>query len=61
MAKIELISAYEYAKRKSINVTNIYRLIASGKIDTTLIGKTKYINWFEYEHLLFPKSVKEID
>jgi len=56
MSNQDLISAYEFAERKGINVTNIYRLINSGNIDTIQVGKTKYINWFDYSHLDFPKS-----
>lgn len=52
----ELISAYEYAARKDVAVTNIYRLIKSGRILTTRIGKTNYINWNDYKKLKFPKS-----
>ena len=56
MDKQDLISAYEFAERKGICVTNIYRLINSGSMATTQVGKTKYINWNDYNYLSFPKS-----
>lgn len=53
---MELISAYQFAERKKINVTNVYRLINSGKIKTVKVGKFSFINWPEYNHLQFPRS-----
>lgn len=57
--KGDLVSAYEFAKHKNVNVMNIYRLIDSGTIITEQIGKTKYFSLSEYDYLTFPKSTGE--
>lgn len=50
----ELISAYEFAKRKGVSPTIIYRHIKEHKtIDTQLIGKAHYIDWNKYSHVTF--------
>ena len=54
--KGDLVSAYEFANHKGVNVMNIYRLIDNGTIKTEQIGKTKYFSLTEYDSLTFPKS-----
>lgn len=52
----DLISAYEYAARKGVSATIVYRKVNSGEIEVKLIGKTKYIDWYKYNHIDFPKG-----
>jgi predicted DNA-binding transcriptional regulator AlpA len=51
--KRELISAYEYATRKGVSNTIVYRRMNKGEIKFEVIGKTKYIDWKKYAKLDF--------
>jgi len=49
----ELLSAYDYAIRKGVSNTIVYRRMNKGEIKFEVIGKTKYIDWKKYAELDF--------
>lgn len=65
--KKELISAYDFAKRKGVTNTAVYNRMKdevdeSGKvtkkaeIQTETIGRHRYIDWLKYQHITFDEN-----
>lgn len=54
--KKELISAYEFAKRKGVSDTAVYNRMKTGVIVTETIGKHRYIDWNKYNGITFDEK-----
>ena len=58
MAKQELISAYQFAERKEVSNTAVYRAIERGDIITTPVGKQNFIDWNKFKDVSFNRANK---
>lgn len=59
--KKELISAYEFAKRKNVTNTAVYNRMKrdsnpTGEIIPEIVGKHQYIDWNKYSYISFDEK-----
>lgn len=54
----DLISAYQFAARKNVSNTSVYRKIEKGEIETINIGKYQFIDWDKFKHVDFPHATR---
>lgn len=56
--KKELISAYDFAKRKGVTNTAVYNRMKGDtpEIVTETIGRHRYIDWNKYSHISFDEK-----